>query len=165
MVMMSGRWLDLRQWIFPHQFRIPTGEWATLASAIAEALAEIKGQEVVDELMPSFDPAFAVSLCNQYFRLRRNTESLAAGGKETREVRALKGALTKIAELFEEHQIEYRDLTGQTYDDTRIDFEPIGDPERVAGLTKRKISQCENPAVLVRGKLVQKARGVVAIPA
>ncbi len=150
-------------------FRITAGTPDEVAQALVSVVAAalLPPPETTKPPPPSGpDPAFIVPLCNQYFRLRRNAERLAGEGKESREVRALNGALKKIAELFEDHQIECRDLTGQTYDDGRIDFEPITTaPERVPGLTEDKILRCESPAILIRGKLAQKARGVVAIPA
>ena len=111
------------------------------------------------------DAAFALALCNNYFRLHRNAEQLALEGQNSKELRGIARALENMGELLRRHGIECRDLTGQVYDAGRLDFEPIGEPEAVPGLDGTRIGRCERPAVFVNDKLIQTARGLVTKPA
>ncbi|HEX4961292.1 MAG TPA: hypothetical protein VF173_10675 [Thermoanaerobaculia bacterium] len=163
---MKISWQILRQRTFPPEFRIdPTGEedWsASFVAAISEATAKAKPLEPP---RPALDEDFAVALCNQHFRLRRNAEQIVAETGESKELRSIQRALQSLSDVFERYGIECRDLTGQAYDFLRLDFEQIGEPEIVAGLDGAKIWRCERPIVVVDGKLIQKARGIVARPA
>jgi hypothetical protein len=172
----SKLYTRLRQRIFPVQFRIEveeTGDWVNLlAVVVSEAFTAAKHQKTesgltkaAKESPPSVDTDFALALCNSHFRLRRNAEQLALEGKDSKELRSITRALKNIDQLFEKYGIESRDLSGQTYHDGRVDFEPIGEPELIPGLDTPKIGRCECPAVLVNGRLIQKARGLATKPA
>ena len=90
---------------------------------------------------------------------------LSGEKKEGQALRSLGRVLEDVDFLLTEHGIDSRDLQGEVYDDGREDFEPIGAPEKISGLTRREIALCESPRIMIHGKVVQKARGVVAIPA
>jgi hypothetical protein len=170
--------LDLRQKTFPLEFRIndPGGEdWVVaLASAVSEAMAlgpakssDARRSEAKrpGELQSAVNEGFAVALCNHHFRLRRNAEQLAADGGDSKELRSIRRALESLSEVFARYGIECRDVTGQTFDFLRLDFDPIGEAEPISGLNEQRIYRSECPAVLINGRLVQKARGIVAKPA
>ena len=112
----------------------------------------------------SIPPDFAVSVCNQLFRLQRNAEKLDSEGGGSKETRSLRRAIEKLESLLKDHDVEWLDLTDQVYDDGRTDFDPVGPPEEVAGIDRMKIALCERPAVFINRKLAQKARGIVARP-
>ncbi len=164
-----------RQWTFPAQCRLEVedGEdWlADYTQAAAAAQAEARNQPkpasppVATAAEPAINPGFTLSLCNYYFRLRRNAEVMGAEGKSSKELRSINGALEKIDTLLREHGVECLDLTGQPYDIGRADFEQIGEAEKAPGLTRTQIVQCERPAVLINGQMVQRARGLVGKPA
>lgn len=173
---MSELWSAVRQKTFPRPFRIEAGaaeDWAeSLAAALAGAkTAAREPSPAVSEpsAAPTGPPAlaedFVRALCDHQFRLRRNAAQLAAEGANSKELRSIRRALEGIDELLAEHGIECRDLTGEDYDFLRLDFEQIGQAETIPGLAGMKIWRCERPAVLVDGKLVQCARGIVARPA
>lgn len=168
---MKISWLDLRQKTFPPEFRIDPVEeedWsASFVVAVSEVMALAKKVKPLDPepSPPALAEDFAVALCNQHFRLHRNAEQIAAETGESKELRSIQRALRSLSEVFERHGIEFRDLTGQAYDFLRLDFEQIGELEVVTGLDGAKIWRCECPVVLVNGRLIQKARGVVARPA
>lgn len=116
------------------------------------------------------DEPLAVAICNGCFRIRRNALEMDAtasdaGRNDGKEISSISRALDRMDEFLKERGIEYRDPTGQVYDPGRQDFQSIGEPEVVAGLTLPTIVQVERPAVLVNGTLVQCARGVVGKPA
>ncbi len=169
------------------------GDWAeTLVTATAEALIAAKRLAAVtatpgvngaapapapadntsthpaDQVdIPSAPPlarSFVVGLCNQYFRLRRNTKLLTSEKGDSKELRSIERALRDVAELMEEQDVECLDLTDHDYDDGDERFEPAG-IEEVDGLDRKKITYCECPAVLLKGKLLQRARGLVGRPA
>lgn len=174
----------LRQWRFPAEFRIrPTDPqdpslalaMALAATADAEAAARRESAALAAEVAalhekaaaagPSIPSTLAVALSNECFRLRRNADQLPSDERESKEVRSIRKALESITEAMRGQGIEYVDLTGQDYVSGRVDFEQIGAQEPQGGLTREQISRCERPAVLLNGKLLQKARGLVVYPA
>jgi hypothetical protein len=172
MTALASRWRQLR---FPRPFRLrPAADDAD--ALLAAALSEILRQAVppeparpspaappppaqVRETMPE---AFVIALCNDYFRLKRNAELIA--NQDSKEVRSIRRTLDRLRDVFGEHGIECIDLTGQAYHHGRVDFEPIGKAEPTAGVDAPRISASERPAVLLKGQLVQKARGTVVRP-
>jgi hypothetical protein len=187
-------WSNLRQRIYPAAFRINAGPADELADSLAlvmsEAFAAVRSRAsappgpacaprpIEEALPPPVEPrppeksshggvsaAFATELCNYHFRLSRNAGLLKVNGDSDKELRAVGRMLEKIDLLLKDYGIEWLDVTGQRYDDGREDFEPIGTPERVPGLSESRITHCERPAVMIDGKLVQKAKGLVRKPA
>ncbi len=113
------------------------------------------------------DAKFLVAIGNQHFRLRRNLAQLAQHSQDTDApppVRRIARALGELELVFEEYGVECLDLTGQTYDIGRRDFEQIAAAEVVLGLSRETITLCERPAIVVAGKLIQTARGIVSRP-
>ena len=108
---------------------------------------------------------FAISLCNDVFRLRRNAEVLAGKRGDCKELRSIASAMTNVDALLAENGIKYYDLTGKDFDERSEDFDPVGQPEEVPGLDRKIICVCERPLVLLNGKLIQRARGIVQKPA
>lgn len=168
----------LRQWLFPPEFRISVagaGDAAeTLADLLVHATATLdqaqaqargSGLREAKPAAPSIPPDLALSLANYYFRLRRNAERLGVEAGESKELRSIRRVLEDLTDALRAHGVECIDLTGQDYDPGRVDFEQLGVPEVVADLRREKIGRCERPAVLLNGKLLQKAKGLVARPA
>jgi hypothetical protein len=166
---MLTSWPNLRQRVFPAPFRINVGPADALADSLTFVIAQAGGARPgapPEQSQPqAVNTAFAVALCNYHFRMGRNAGLLKDYGDGARELRAIGRALEKIDALLKDYGIECRDVTGQRYDDGREDFELIGRAEKVPGLGESKITQCECPVVLINGKLVQKAKGLVSIPA
>lgn len=154
----------LRQWRFAPEFRIEAdGSGADLAHVLAEALRVLRRPVEAPKVKP-LSPELAVGLCNELFRLRRNAEQLAAEGRDSKELRSIRRALSSLEETLKQHGIECLDPTGQDYDPGRLDFEQIGQAEVLPGIERERIGRCERPAVLMDGKLAQKARGLVHRP-
>ncbi len=107
---------------------------------------------------------FVLGFCNAYFRLQKNARLMEAKNAPPRELRGITLALQKISGLLEAHEIECRDLGGELYDDGRADFMPLGPPEESPDVQDRRIGICETPAVFLRGKLLQPAKGIVQVP-
>lgn len=164
----------LRQLRFPRPFRIAGGKddydalllsaLATLAQVTRDAVspspASVAEAADMREAMPS---GFVVALSNEMFRLKRNADLMARAG-DTKEIRSIRRTLEKLQDALREHGIECLDLSGQAYDVGRVDFEPFGAAERIADVDSPRIGTCERPAVLLHGRLIQKARGTVALP-
>jgi hypothetical protein len=164
----------LRQRLFPRPFRIDGGdvEPALLLShlvAIEHLLAASQPAAAEPDDRPRSDPTsdgldrnFVVDLCNQLHRVHRTAKRLEEQG--SREAERLNGHVERLQRLLETHQVSSLDLTGQQYDPGRMDFEPLGDPQPTKGLRWLTIIQCERPAVLLRGTLLQRAKGIVGSP-
>jgi hypothetical protein len=166
----------LRQKAFPPAFRIDSrnsDDWPTaLARTLTESLRALNTRretipvgEPVQDNRPALTPDFVVALCNYYFRLSRNAAQMEKEGLDSKELRSIKLALANIEMLFKKQGIECRDLTGQEYDFGRLDFEQIGQASSVPGLDRLRIGRCERPAIMLGGKLIQKAKGLVDRPA
>lgn len=181
-----------RQWLFPREFRIHADgreDWTDLLvellsggapvlpaempltkeadnrAGAGKAPTESDGAAVSDSAAPSgIDADFAMKLCNSLHRLKRNIARLERSGNSPQEVQNMNRVLERADPLLESYGIRYADLAGQTYHDGRNDFDPIGRPEEVPGLTGKKISLCEYPVVYLNEALVQRARGTVAVP-
>jgi hypothetical protein len=171
---MSGLWESFRQWCYPPPFRIRNVS-AAFGLLLVE-LEEIQGKlaalsdkpdPVGDSLRvgtPSaLDKDFAVNLCNQLHRLHRSVSKALL--QRAPEAERIDGHLAGVRTQLEERGFVYRDLTGQRYAPEREDFEILGDPQPSSGASWPTIVQCERPAVLLKGKVVQRAKGVVSIPA
>jgi len=180
--------LRLRQRAYPREFRIDISRADDADGALISLLrqgADLAGGARADEEAPTAPPEqggadhdgdptaaereLAIAISNGWFRMRRNTERLVAQeageGRSSKEVRSLQRALNHMDNVLREHGIECRDLTGQTYDPGREDFQSIGEPEVRPELTSKIILRCERPAVILRQQLIQRAKGVVAKPA
>jgi len=175
--------LNWRQWVYSPEFRIPAcgpEDFSALLLALlceqerAAGPATPPAAETASDGRPAGpapqDDALAIAICNGCFRIRRNASEMTAaasgdGREGSKELRSISRALKRMDDFLGERGIEYRDLTGQVYDPGRQDFESIGEPQEVSGLKVRTIIQIELPAILIRGKLVQRARGVVGKPA
>jgi len=110
-------------------------------------------------------PDFVIGWCNAHFRAQKNLNAIDNKNVAAREVRGMTRALEATTRLMEEHQVQCLDLTNQEFDDGRMDFEPLAEPDEVEGLECVKITLCERPAVLHQGRLIQKAKGLLARPA
>ncbi|CAK0777457.1 hypothetical protein CCP3SC1_80028 [Gammaproteobacteria bacterium] len=107
---------------------------------------------------------FVKDLCNEHFRLVSHLTQLERMADPPRQVRRLRTSVEYLQQAFEQKGIEYFDLTGQDYHEGRLDFENISPAEVDPSLTIAKIVVCEHPAVFLRGRLIQTARGIVARP-
>jgi len=172
-----------RQYLFPPEFRIGRVRHAELLDAFAEVARllasldrsrDIEWQQKPPEPRPEaqvgekrepIEVSFVLCLCNDLFRLRRNAGVLAKDGPETKEIRSIKRAIERLDEMLKGRGIEYFDLTGRRWDFRDVDFEPKGLPAPVPGLTEKRIAACECPLVKINGKIVQRAQGIVEVPA
>lgn len=172
-----------RQYLFPREFRIGRVRHAELMDAFAEMARLITSlgqdthaepqqkspeqkQKVDDEKRQrSIEVPFVLGLCNDLFRLRRNALLLAKDRAEAKEVRIILRAIERLDDMLKQRGIEYFDVTGRGWDFRDVDFEPKGPPIPVAGLTQKRIAACECPLVKIDGKIVQRAQGIVEVPA
>ena len=160
--------LRLRQWTFPAPLRIHPAsrgdvlhELALLAGALALRCREAGNSKAADG---GLDADLALTLANSLYRLGRNLAGLEAKAPESRQLRSVLRAHQRIETCLKEHGVEWRDLSGEIYDVGRLDFERLGSAQPVAGLDRARIGRCERPVVMLRGELLQTARGVVKEP-
>jgi len=158
--------------LYPAPFRIGAGDpRAGLLILELAAIKEMAGalppserpEPIPEPVSGTLDKDFAVSICNQMLRLQRSAQKARQQGAG--EAERLQGHLERLRKLLEDQGVEYEDLTGQTYDPGRSDFEPLGEPQLMPELRRDTIVQCERPVVLLKGKPVQKAKGIVGTPA
>jgi hypothetical protein len=179
----TGMVARVRQHLYPPEFRIPPVDGDDLADALSEitsAVARLAQEEATPQhadrsAAPQGDSkpdkrgemetAFVVSLCNDLFRLRRNAETLAKSGSETKEVRSIGRAIERLDDMLKQRGIEYHDMTGKPWDARDVDFEPKGQPVPVPGISRKRIAACECPLVKIGGRMVQRAQGIVEVPA
>ncbi len=108
--------------------------------------------------------AFANNLCNEHFRLVSHLVQLEKTPNAPRLIRRLWSVAEEMQNVFKQQEIEYVNLTGQDYHEGRLDFENIAPAEIDSSLITSRIVVCEHPAVFLRGRLTQSARGIVARP-
>ena len=184
---LKGLFIAGRQYIFPALFRITpkavdkaAGQAASLSMLAAFAqqrqqIADSDWQQRLTEAEKAgaakknnaeceLDRDFIVSLCNEYFRADRNLAKLERQDQPPQQARRIRKSLNDIGWLFERYAIECKDLTGQPYDIGRLDFEQLAEPETAPGLKGPTITLCERPAVVLRGRLLQRAKGLVSKP-
>lgn len=160
-------WLgQIVQWTYPPALRIArstaspdVGALLHMQSRIESLLRNTRGG---DPPISTIDPAFVTEFANATFRLRRNVMELRRRGTSFKEVDRIEHVLESLDREFRNQGIECRDLEGQPYDDGRLDFEPIAaqsDPSLAKGI--RQIGRCEGPLIILAGRTIQKARGVV----
>lgn len=161
----------VRQWLYPPAFRIAgfasqDGEAAftDLLERIEVMSQRLEGLQLAQQRREALAPELAVDICNQHFRLLRALKSMPAE-VQTKEQRQMRRVLRDLNELLEDHGVECRDLEGQAYDAGRKDFRTDVDAVPVAGLERSLIGPCQRPVVLLDGKLLQQAVGVVQRPA
>ncbi len=172
-----------RQYLFPPEFRIGRIRHAELLDAFAEMarlIASLGQSPGIEPRQKSLEPkqeaeggekrgqielSFVLSLCNDLFRLRRNADLLAKEGPETKEIRSIKRAVERLDDMLKQRGIEYLDITGRLWDYRDVDFEPKGQGVPVVGLTHKRIAACECPLVRIDGRIVQRAQGIVEVPA
>ena len=159
------RWNDIRarvrQWTFPRAFRLG---WSAPFDPLGRLVASGGGNAP-----PPPGPAasqgeerdFLVGLGQNLFRIRQNVEGLGEGSKEARSLRRHVG---RIFELLERRDVRVLDLTCQTYDPNRLDFEPLAAAEIRPDLERETIILCDSPAILIGGRVVQPAKGLVGAP-
>ncbi|MFC1734619.1 hypothetical protein ACFL1X_00775 [Candidatus Hydrogenedentota bacterium] len=172
----------IRQCLFPAEFRIyphaqTCGDARTFLESLAQSREETRDEIeklrcALDECKTKSDGAkgvgvpkkFAIELANQCFRIHRNIEALNEAGVQNKETRMLNRTIDAVQRALADQNIESIDLTGRVLDDGQRDFEMVGEPEKRSDLTHATIVFCERPAVMLDGRLVQAARGIVAIP-
>lgn len=178
-----SRWLNrVRQWCYPAAFRIAAGgsdanvvafvaaelsklEQALAHSTVSAAAAAsdhrpdpgpcLEAEEASSELTKDF----VLDLCNIYYRLARASQASSGSG-----ARKTGRHLDRMRNLLAEKGIECLDLAGQVYEEGRLDFEPLGEPQPDPSLSRMTILNCERPLVKLHGRLVQKAKGFVGKP-
>jgi hypothetical protein len=169
-----------RQWRFPREFRIKCDEPIELAEVLSDLAAAIltapppapaPAPAPVTEPAPktatvaALEQGFVIELCNELYRLRRNTQALARGGTETKETRSINRAVEHVEDALRQRGAEYFDKTGKPFDPRDPEFEPRGQPVAVPGILQGRIGPCECPVVKLSGTIIQRARGLVEVPA
>ena len=164
---------DLRQWTYPPELRIaaPEGEGvvplvleATSRARAAAQAAEEAAKEAATAPGAALPKTLAIELANQCFNLGRNLAQMEGDEALAPRRQRLGRVLDRMNRILEEHGVRWVDLTGQRYEEGRLDFQSLGPPQEVAGVTEPIIRQTECPAVFIQDKLVQTARGIVARP-
>ncbi len=175
-------WIGLRQWFsYQSEFRIPEHfyqgpiEELPGVSAALKAKADLPPTQTVvpppPAPMPSpatdlaFPAAPAVDLANLFHRFRRNVRQLEAAQGDLLETKNLAIVTEKMEKLLKEQGMVCKDLSGEPFDEGRVDFDPIpGTPEVRAGIKYPLISSCERPLVELHGRQLQPAKGFVVHP-
>lgn len=164
----------LRQYLFPREFRIAPGRAADLTeeslAGIAAAIDAWKQPPPTPPDTPAgkadgLETAFVLGMCNDLFRIRRNAGIIVKAGAETKEIRSIRRAIEHLDDALLQRGVEYLDLTGKCWDPRDINFEPKGQPVPVTGLAQNRIAACECPLVRIKGKMVQRAQGIIEVPA
>lgn len=183
----------IRQMTFPPEFRIETdwnSQWERSAATALSQCLKLTGntthrmrdlQRQLDETQSqpgepqdtaadqkdkgAFDSKFACAICNDIFRLQRNVTQLEHEGGSSKELRSIQRVVRNVDHALKENGIEYIDLTDKPFDERSEDFEPFGKPQEIPGLDRAWIAACERPVVLINGRIVQRARGVLKRPA
>ena len=173
--------LFFRQLLYPKEFRIqlpgsfgPEFSTSEFFNGLAEGLAGAQNRiEELKQLLKQFEgtahegvpKAFAIDLANQWFRIKRNLSVLEETGTSNKETRMLNRSIEGIQRSMAEQEVELIDFTGKVLVDGQKDFEIAGEPEHRSDIKEKTILFCERPAIMINGKLVQAARGLVAVPA
>jgi hypothetical protein len=151
-----------RQWTFPPEFRFSCSDqfdpFSRICSLLDRSPEELPPDGPVKE-QP--DEKFLIGIGNQVFHQQQIADGL---GSDSRAGRGLLRSIKKQKEMLEERNVQVLDLTGQFYDDTRRDFEPLAAAEIRPELVRPTIVLCETPAILIEGRLVQTAKGIVGAP-
>jgi hypothetical protein len=182
-----SNWLRAKQWLYPPEFRIHAGSSdAQALSVLADVVTRLLAQ--AERAAPSAPPAdagngtpasdagpvaapvpggldksFVIDLCNSVHRLSRAAKPLLeSGGSDGGRVQRNFDLLRKALQT---RGIEAVDLSGQVFSPDRYDFEPLGEPQPTEGLTRMTIVQCDRPLVMLDGKMLQPAKGIVGRPA
>ncbi len=172
---------QLRQWFYPKEFRIEPMSNTEWAKALTHAL-NAKTQDVTpkddtnetvlaaEEFLSQFDGAHLsedaiIKLCNDLFRIQRDTTLLPEQNATHKELRGVHRTLGNIFQLLQEKGIECLDLTDQDYLPKRVDFTPSRKVQELPGLESVIIAECKRPAIYFQGNLLQKATGIIAKPA
>ncbi len=142
-----------------------TAEAAALNAARAIVATETFAPVSATASTKGIAEAPGVDLCNEIFRLRLNEEKMRKEGGDSKALRGINRAREGMELLLHKQGIEFFDLTGRKWDARDNDFEPVGQPEEVAGLEAKRIGRCDRPLVKISGKIVQRAKGTVQRPA
>jgi hypothetical protein len=151
-----------RQWGFPREYRIPAN--LCLPNGIVRAEDAKAPDSGEDAKAPMLDVGFAAVLCNEIHRVGNNVQQLRMDGHDMRELSRIERSMQEVREFVTSLGVQALDLKGEPWDEGRGDFEPLAPPDPVPGLTRVEIIQCERPAVVIDGKLVQRARGILGKP-
>jgi hypothetical protein len=167
-------WGTVDQWFYPRDCRIEAPTAGSIAALLATSLAALAGRpsevplggEPEAGLSPGPagpNKAFVLDLCNNFHRLARSAGSLQ--GSENAEAVRVQRNLDQVRKVLRDNGIDCVDLAGQAFDPGRADFEALGEPRPTPGLARKTILQCERPLVLLNGRLLQPAKGIVGRPA
>jgi hypothetical protein len=175
---MSRWWPALKQALYPPEFQIsPMEGESDLAAAMLRLIATVEALPRTAETPPAeakkdagtpppapdgLEKAFVIDLCNQIHRLNRGLKKAQENGNP--EAGGLKAHVDRLAKTLANHSVQCEDPSGQIWDPGRVDFEPLGEPQIVPGLTQLTILQCERPVVRLGGKVIQSAKGAVGAP-
>jgi hypothetical protein len=184
-------WARLRQSLFPREIQIAVDKYADPEGGLAELFAELStGVRALEKALaeatkpvplpvvpvtqvdappptrsePVVDTELFVSFCNDLCRLKRNVQTIANAGPETKEVRSMKRVVERLDDALKSRGFEYFEKAGTRFDPRDIEFEPKGQPVTTAGLSQPRIGPCECPVVKLKGKIIQRAQGLVEVP-
>jgi len=162
--------IRMRQRTYPAPFRICAPKSSEWKQALVRSLSlEFAGIQEPPTPAPGEPPKaipdkLAVALCNNHFWIGCQIRQLESEGINSAETRNVKRCLDDLKSNLERNDIRCIDVTGQAYDEGRLDFEAFGEPEVRSGLAYRTIIQCESPVVMSGRRLLQKGRGTIAKP-
>jgi len=107
----------MRQWTQPRAFRIKAIPFDAGDSALAAILS--KPTQNTPEGIPE---KTAVDLCNLCYTIESKVKHMRKDGGESEELKDIKDAHCNIKSRLKTHGIEYRDISGQMYDEGRLDL-------------------------------------------
>ncbi len=155
---------------YPVPFRIcapKSSEWkqALVRSlSLASACIQKPPTSAPGEPPKTIPDKLAIALCNNHFWIGCQIRQMEREGIQSAETRNVKRYLDDLQSTLEKNDIRCIDVTGQAYDEGRLDFRAFGEPEVRPGLAYRTIIQCESPVVMSGRRLLQQGRGTIAKP-
>ncbi len=159
----TGRAGDLRQRLFPPEFRIPRPAWTP---EMVELLRKLQVRE--STISPKLDAAAEVDallhlvadFATGLWRIRNRVAP--NGGEPPDELRAVWRHVESTWDALASATIEIRDHTGERYVDGMalkvVAFQPT------EGVPRETVSETIKPSIAYKGKLIQKGEVVVATP-
>ena len=145
-----------------HSGRVEPILVAELVSAWSSSVADVTPSP--QELQPGchLSESGICELCTQLFRMERNAHQLAEKDA-CRQTRGLDRSHRRIRKALSELEVEFKDLSGEIWHPGRKDIEVLAAAES-ADVEKPTIDGCESPVVLIRGQIIQQAKGTVISP-
>lgn len=123
---------------------------------------EKRDAEARPDNKPIFDEKQMIDMCTQLFRMENNARQLAEK-EANRQTRSLDRSQKKMRKILQEFEVEYKDITGETFHPGRKDVDVLAADES-DDVKRSVIDKCETPVVSVSGRIIQKAKVTVLMP-